>query len=328
MNYWTEKIIEFWTDSNIPKRFVSINTQALSKLAQDFAGRDFKVPTWQLSGVFPKSDFAFLSQLIYECAIDFCFTNPQRPTERFRVGDHTGSLAMAKCFYRHFGERAIYSHEIQKITNSEIDIRYFFRGDTEIPLLGERTRNLHEIAKNMNYWFGDNPRKFFESAQYRIFPKQGSSGLLLTLESCFPESFAVDADRLCFRKRSQLLALIYQGRAIHSDGQLPLLKDADQIGPIADCAVPNALSEMKILKYSPKLAEKINRREEIRSNSQEETEIRAATVFAVSQILEQINTLRSYREQSEVTILELDNVLWSLGRQSTLPYHITQTTAY
>ena len=143
-----------------------------------------------------------------------------------------------------------------------------------------------------------------------------------------PESFAGDADGLGFRKRSQLLALVYQGRAIHSNDELPLLKDADQIGPIADCAVPNALREMEILEYSPELEEKIRRHEEISFRGQEETQIRTATVVAVSQLLERVNYLRSYNGEPKISMLELDNYLWSAGRQSALPYHITQTTAY
>ena len=328
MNCWTKKIIDSWTDSN-SQRLVRINSRALHGLAKDLADCELEVPTWQLPGVFPKCNSAFMSHLIYECAIDFCFTDPRRPAERFRVGEYTGSLAMARCFYRHFGESTLWwPDKILEITASDASLRHFFRGDTEIPLLEERGKNLREVTKGMDFWFGNNPRKLFEAANYRVFPTQGSAGLLLTLESCFPESFAGDADGLGFRKRSQLLALVYQGRAIHSNDELPLLKDADQIGPIADCAVPNALREMKILEYSPKLEEKIRRREEISFRGQEETQIRTATVVAVSQLLERVNYLRSYNGEPKISMLELDNYLWSAGRQSALPYHITQTTAY
>jgi hypothetical protein len=114
------------------------------------------------------------------------------------------------------------------------------------------------------------------------------------------------------------------------------LADMDQVTTFADYRVPQLLRHVGVLQYGIELGEKIDACEEIEKESVEEKSIRASTVVAVEQLVEEL------RKQQEATgpgtsqtftAVTVDWYLWQLGERmhnaGTLkPHHRTRTTFY
>ncbi len=107
MNLATTQIIAFWKNPEFEKRFVFLDEANLAQCASNLSEHGFTAPDWKKLEAFPADHNAFVSQSLFECAIDFCFTNPENTAERFSIGDLRGSAAMAACFLRQFENRPI-----------------------------------------------------------------------------------------------------------------------------------------------------------------------------------------------------------------------------
>ena len=95
----------------------------------------------------------------------------------------------------------------------------------------------------------------------------------------------------------------------------------------ADYRVPQILRVKGVLRYSPALAERIDRREVLGFGSEEEVEIRAATIQAVERVREALVRLGA----TEVKSVYLDWLLWQEGeaaKDRIAPHHRTLTVFY
>jgi len=338
MNYYTRKIYEFWEFLETqPPKFVNVNKEKLNKLALELAQKNLTAPDWQIPGALPQNNIAFVSHSFYACAIDFCFQQLQSPYNKFKTldGKFSGSVAMGSCFYRHFGESPIKANDILRFTEDKEGMKKFFENTNYevLPLIEERRQKLHNAALVIHQYFNDDPYNILRKTEFRVneivevlsccdsfsdyieYPK---------LMSCLP----MRTGTLCFNKRAQLWPLMYQGRALHSNNELPLLKDPDEIGPIADYQVPNALRWFGILEYSEELKNKIDNRIIIANRSDEELELRTATVYTVTELLNKINQWRTQKNLKPYTMIELDYYLWTAGQKSPYPHHLCPTTNY
>ncbi|MEK7195635.1 MAG: queuosine salvage family protein, partial [Patescibacteria group bacterium] len=92
-----------------------------------------------------------------------------------------------------------------------------------------------------------------------------------------------------------------------------------------DYKLPQILNHWKVMEYSPKLAEKIKLRTELKPGSNEEVEIRSATVWAVEYINEELKA-RGVRLKS----FEIDWLLWNESKRIEMSeqHHLTTTIFY
>src|SRR5205807_1988824 len=117
---------------------------------------------------------------------------------------------------------------------------------------------------------------------------------------------------------------ICPGRAALGAGaaQFP---DLAELTCFADYKLPQALRHLNALQYSGELSRKIDNWVELPAGSEEETEIRAATVVAVDR-------LRDLLEEAGRPLLaiEVDWILWSYaqGLFPVRPYHRVRTVFY
>jgi hypothetical protein len=127
-----------------------------------------------------------------------------------------------------------------------------------------------------------------------------------------------------FYKRAQILVADLNG-AFGGDGP-GSFHDIDTLTAFADYKVPQVLRQLGVLRYEPALYEAIASHRLIPPDTQEEVEIRAATIQAVEALRQALSeqgaTLASY---------EIDWRLWTLGQS--LPddaesYHRTLTVFY
>ncbi len=298
-----------------------------------------QAPNWrEPKAVMPEDDKAYACHEFYRSVVNFCYTDPTTPKEKFKVGPWTGSMAMAYCFQREFGNTMITPDDIYRICETKASMEKFFAGDNELPMLLERRGMLAEAATKVKNDYHGNPLNILIAGDYHCYghgdgrPYRGVVDILI---EDFRLSFGADyhdfgggrVARVVFAKRAQLWPLLYQGRAL--DGRvLKPLRDAGELGIPADYQVPKTLWHLGILEYEDSLLAKIDRGEAIPAKSPEELGIRLATVAAASKLLEAINVFRPDSEQ-RWTMVELDYELWSAGRAAKhLPHHLTETTDY
>lgn len=102
--------------------------------------------------------------------------------------------------------------------------------------------------------------------------------------------------------------------------------DIDKMTVFADNLIPHVLRHDGVLSYSSELENKITNLEEIPSGSEEEIEIRAATIHSVELLREALDRLGI-----SVTSKGLDHLFWNRGQQQnyrSLPRHITKSIFY
>lgn len=132
-----------------------------------------------------------------------------------------------------------------------------------------------------------------------------------------------------FYKRAQIfVADIWGAYGRPSDPSHPyFFHDIDRVTMFADYRIPQILLQVGVLEYSSGLLEKVLNREEILFGSEEESEIRAATVIAVELIRDRL------KEKKNVKLLavEIDWLLWNWGevvKEEIKPHHRTLTIFY
>ena len=94
----------------------------------------------------------------------------------------------------------------------------------------------------------------------------------------------------------------------------------------ADYIIPVALNLKKITTYTPQLDQKIKRGELIERDSDEEIEIRIASIYTTALLTESINEKRP--EGKAIIIPQLDYRLWKNYHATHYPHHLTYTTMY
>jgi hypothetical protein len=102
--------------------------------------------------------------------------------------------------------------------------------------------------------------------------------------------------------------------------------DLADMTAFADYIVPVALRLMRILAYDPGLEARIASGVEIPRDSDEETEIRAHTLYATALLTDAVNRRR--QDDRRVVIPQVDWRLWSTFHATTWPHHLTRTIMY
>ncbi len=205
-------------------------------------------------------------------------------------------------------------------TISSETMAQIFRGSQTIPLFEQRVHNAQEVGRILLERFDGQFVHAIEQTQ------RSAVQLALLLANTFPSFHDVTSYRhhtVHFFKRAQICCADLH----HAFGgtQWGNLTDLDQLTAFADYKVPQVLRHYNILEYCPSLAEQIDNQELIAASSEEEVEIRAATIWACELLR---RTLLAQGYQSNAA--EIDQKLWLLGQHSTdmRPYHRTRTMYY
>ncbi len=150
---------------------------------------------------------------------------------------------------------------------------------------------------------------------------------MLQLVAAFP-SFRDEAvyhgQTVYFWKRAQIfVADLYHAFAGKAWGGF---SDLDQLTAFADYKLPQVLRHLGVISYHPDLELRIDQREHLPAGSEEEVEIRAATIWAVE-------ALRETFHQAGISTysMDVDQWLWRLGQIETFrgqPYHRCRTIFY
>lgn len=138
----------------------------------------------------------------------------------------------------------------------------------------------------------------------------------------FRDSRRFHGATLHFMKRAQLAAgMLHAARVARG---APGLRHVEKLTVYADYMLPRALRELGVLVYSDRLAAHIDSGWEIEAGSDEETELRVATVAAGELLI----AAAQDHGAAEVDCLRLDHWLWRRGLGAAHPHHRTRTTDY
>lgn len=309
-------------------KFVFMDEERLKEVAKDFIKEDLKTPNWHNEAYPEEDNNLFIDFLGLESSINFCFNDPWTKVSfqtEYKGEVFRRAFGMAICLKRAL-EEGIPILDCKWLRNATLEnLQYIFRGSTPMPLLSERLKIFHEVGDALERKYDGHFYNIFQEAQFRAFTAD-RKGIIDRLIRDFPSFwdtswYALDVDHLLeFHKRAQLYAIMYQGRAMDSDGKLPLIVDADDLGPPADYRVPQVLKKLGILKYKPSLTRRINAQKIIQKDSLEEQEIRAQMIYAMVRLCNLTGTW----------IGPIDFRIWYAGTKMTdgKPHHLTPTTAY
>ncbi|GHO50207.1 queuosine 5'-phosphate N-glycosylase/hydrolase [Ktedonospora formicarum] len=257
-------------------------------------------------------------------ALNFCFWSERgqpRWTIEYKGETLNGYWAEAAALTRAVEEGLpLWDADYLSKLNSET-LAHIFRGEQTIPLFEERLRNAREVGYVLQTHFNG------QFSQVIAQAKGSAPALAELLTTYFPSFNDITTYRgqeVRFLKRAQIcvsdLASAFKGTAWGA------FSDLNQLTAFADYKLPQVLRHFHVFEYSDKLAQRIDTQMLLPAGSEEEVEIRAATVWAC----ELLQRAMRQEGQENVTAAEIDQRLWLLGQDATTmrPYHRTRTIFY
>ena len=214
-------------------------------------------------------------------------------------------------------------HYLRDIT--ETTFKSIFRANIEMPMSKEKTDVLNQVGQILVEEYKGDWLNFVKSGPKKLY--QNGEGLIERLVSQFErfrDTSIYLGEKVHFLKLAQL-AFWGIHRELGKYGDF-YIEDMENMTAFADYIVPVALEKMKIITYSEKLKNKIEQGVLIESDSIEEIEIRAATLFVTAQLTEEINKLKL--EEEKIIIPQLDFKLWTDFHANKSPHHLTKTIMY
>lgn len=309
---------------------VFVNEENLHDLIEKIKREELKTPAWQVPNVHPPIDCKPALWIDFICwinTINFAFTNFNPPYNKFIIEYPEGTLwlgafAMQASFMRANGEGIpVFDAEyMSRISLKEV--RHIFRpidSQHQIPMARERWKIFHEVGKVLLDKYDGSWFKLFLDANWEAF--NSGQGIVEQLAANFP-SFRDErfykGYHLKFYKRAQLLVMMYHGRAVNSNGRMSLIKDIEDIGPIADYEVPKALEFPGVMGYSPEFKRSIQNHKIFKPGDPEEVENRLAMSYVMKKIC----------DEAGITMDKADFYVWNIGRKSKEPHILVPTTDY
>lgn len=260
--------------------------------------------------------------------INFAYTdfNTSQKFEAVIDGQvHSDATAAFKIFERALQQgKPVTSGQWMKDVTKK-DLNDLLAGNIEMPLLDEKVAMLNQVGEVLVAKFGGSWAVWFDSCTFSLYAN--GNGLLERIETDFPR----------FRDHS-----LWKGHDVHLQKLAQLtfstinagllgrglsgIPDVHQLTAFADYIVPLALEVMGILTYTKELSEKIMTGKEIIRDSEEEVEIRACSIYAVTRLADEVNALRP--ANAPVLPCQLDYRIWSHYHASLRPHHLTRTIMY
>lgn len=305
-------------------RLVSIDEPALRFFAQQLSDGVIALPPWDTTCHYAGRPEMVVAYLFVVDSINFCFW-PYPGTERWEIrtahAPLSGYYALAASLAEAFasGIPLADAHYLANLTPQ--DLKTVLGGSGQLQLLEARARSLNDLGLLIAREYQGHFCALVEAAG------NSASSLVRLLGRALP-SFR-DVARyhrrdVFFYKRAQLLASDLHG-ALQGKGWGEFA-DIHQLTAFADYKLPQVLRHLGILRYDSVLAQQVDAQVLIAAESTAEVEIRAATVWAVERIRQEVQARgRTFRA------CEIDGLLWHLGQEASFrekPYHRTVTVFY
>ena len=209
-------------------------------------------------------------------------------------------------------------------TINEEGVQKLLKWKRAVPAASERARLLREVGTVLM-------EEFKGEALELVLRANGSAVKLVSLlSSHFPgyrDHQIFQGHQVFFYKRAQIFCGDLYG-AFQGQSPYGLFHDIDQLTMFADYRVPAVLREMGVLQYSIPLSQIIDSKQELIPGSEEEIEIRAATIVAVERMR---SIVAAKTGKGLPHAVHVDWWLWEYGeamRKEHRPHHRTRTIYY
>lgn len=269
----------------------------------------------------------FCNTLLVLEALNFCFWDAEpRWRVTYRGATHDGYWALAAALHRAVSEDGVPLWDARQLARMDAgQLGHLLRGEGRPPpLLEIRAAHLREAGEVLlARWEGEFANLI-----------AGCDGDAIALVQRIAGEFASFRDESAWRgvpvrffKRAQICAADL-ARMLPGDA-LGRLRRLEQLTAFADYKVPQVMRKAGILVLSDELAERIDRGGELAPGSEEEVELRAATIWGCEWIVRAL--ARDTPSGSPApTAAEVDYLLWSAGqdKRGLPPYHRTRSIYY
>lgn len=301
---------------------VSINKNAVEKFCASFSLDN--VATAELGNVAELDSTESIGLVCVFNCVNFCFwagKGEEKWATKINgevIDGATGIFRALEEAYKN-GAPLLDANFLQNLNREKFN--ELLNGNIEIPLLDERVKCLNEAGQVLLKNFEGNFIKVFEAAKGDAIEL---TNLFIKFFASFNDYATFEGEKVEFHKRAQLNTDMINYR-LTKRGEKEL-SNLDKLTAFADYKVPQMLRKFGILEYATELADKIDSYKEIEAGSQEEIEIRAATIWTV----EQMKAFLMPRFP-KITARQLDDHFWSLGQIKSpddKPYHRTKTIYY
>ncbi|MBE3557677.1 MAG: hypothetical protein IMW89_00415 [Ktedonobacteraceae bacterium] len=280
-------------------------------------------PQWDTRYHFHDGSQRTVNWLLVLDALNFCFWSDKdqpRWSIEYRGERLNGYWAEAAALKRAV-EEGIPLWDAEYLSTISPDVMAsIFRGQQTIPLFEERVRNAREVGRVL--------LERYDGQFTHVIEQAGGSAVRLALLlanefSSFHDVATYRRRPVCFFKRAQIC--VADLHSAFAGKQWGTFTDLDKLTAFADYKLPQILRHYKILEYTPALAGRIDNQEPIAAGSEEEIEIRAATIWACELLRQAMQ-----RRGQQMTTAELDQRLWLASQHTTemRPYHRTRTIFY
>jgi hypothetical protein len=308
------------------ERISDVSTQLLAKYTPTTE------PAWYDRFHFHDGTERTVNWLLVLDALNFCFW-AEKGKPRWRI-DYQGEIldgywAEAASLTRAVEEGVALWDAAVLSTMSREDLAYIFRSTkgadgsagAMIPLFDARLAHVHEVGRVLLECYAGQFVHAIEKA------KGSAVKLALRLAQEFTSfrDVAVYAGRdIYFLKRAQICVADLYGA--FGGKRWGAFTDLDKLTIFADYKLPQVLRHYGVLQYTPGLAQRIDNQELLQPGGEEEVELRAATIWACELLRGEMSRI----SVQAITAVEVDQLLWHLGQNSTemRPYHRTRTIYY
>ena len=263
-------------------------------------------------------------QLIFlEDVVNFCFWaekgmpkwQVEWPKELITSG---GWYSLTKCFQRALAEK-IPILDADYLANLNLEqVQSLFRSNNgvNIPLLEKRLENLREAGEVLAKKYDG---KFINALEVARDDAIEIAKLLYDNFASFRDIATWENNKIYFLKRAQICAQDFS--YLRQKDKSISIKSVDLLTAFADYKLPQILREHGVISYNDELSQLVDNYKLINSGSLEEIEIRAATIWCVELIRQNLK---------EYTAADIDNAIWLISQNQTnlKPYHRAYTIYY
>jgi hypothetical protein len=308
----------------LKSKHVKINDKAISLFTQSITHHDFEIVDWRKDALIKDISLEdnIALTMIYG-ALNFSYWGDPKWKVSINNKEYGGAIGMLMSLKRAFNNYYPITKPNYLSHLSHNDMYEIFKGNTTIPMFRQRLELIQELAKGvLNKYNGKFSNVIFKAKNYA--PKI-TELLAQDFPTVFNDEVTYNGSKIKFYKRAQLVpADLFDLRQI---GIISLyLTGYENLTAFADYKVPQSLRKYGILQYSDELANKVDHKIELQPGSQEEIEIRAATIWAI-----ELATRMISQKFPEATPAKVDNIFWGRGQiksHDDKPYHRVRTIWY
>ena len=322
---WDSEVLSTVSKAVDQLEHLSINKDSIESVADWLAYEEFPFP----SSTAARDDADdFIRATMFMNTLNFAFTDFDKSI-KYEINEDGKVLSDSEAMY--FQVNNAISSGIKLTDGNEMasislqQLKNIFVGNIEMPMLKERVEILNEVGQKLVDSYEGDWINFINNGPKKLY--SNGDGLIERLVDEFPrfnDSAQFKGSNVKFYKLAQLTFWVIHAEL--SGSNYFKIEDMNSMTAFADYIIPVALNLKKITTYTSQLDQKIKSGVLIERDSDEEIEIRIASIFTTALLTESINERRP--EDKAIIIPQLDYRLWKNYHATHYPHHLTYTTMY